>query len=472
MKRTLLSITLSLSVISALSAASPVSLTLPPAKIPSPALKYPLLPDQRRLTNDDAAPLYREALKAAQRSQVLQPDELYTKWLNTPLAQLPRQRVAEQLKSANEVFALLDKAACCERCDWGLLELLHKKGFAAIDIERIQEVESLERFGLLLAVRVRLHLAEGRFDEAVKGLQTALALAKHVGEGHSVIYLNAGYALAEVRKQLDLYVEQPGAPNLYWSLATLPRPLIDLRNAMHGQRIGIYNLTPGLADVLADPRAGTMAAEQLQKLEGFLVATSRDKPRTNFLQRKAFVDSLMAKHEMAKQALIAAGRPRAKVEAMPHVQVALLHSLLEFDRQYDDLLKWRNSSYWEIAAFTKEQEEARRAKKRAPEAPVVPLGDKFLGSPERLFRRQAQLERDLALWQTIEALRDYAATHDGQLPPNLTAIKEVPIPLDPVTGKEFAYQLNGDTATLRALAPANETPNSGNSVMYELRIRK
>src|SRR5271170_3574605 len=122
-KRILFSLALSVCVPTATTAETPVSLTLHPAKIPSPALKYPLMPDQRRLTNDDAAPLYRAAIKAAQRSQVLQPKELYTKWLNTPLAQLPRQRVAEQLKSADEVFALLDKAACCERCDWGLLEL-------------------------------------------------------------------------------------------------------------------------------------------------------------------------------------------------------------------------------------------------------------------------------------------------------------------------------------------------------------
>src|ERR1700722_4040735 len=96
MKRTLLSIALSLSVISALSASPPVSLTLHPSKIPSPALKYPLLPDQRRLTNDDAAPYYRKAIETAQRLQVLQASEVYKQWLHTPLAHLPRERVAEQ----------------------------------------------------------------------------------------------------------------------------------------------------------------------------------------------------------------------------------------------------------------------------------------------------------------------------------------------------------------------------------------
>jgi hypothetical protein len=57
MKRMMLSLALSLCLTIAASAAPPVSLTLYPAKIPSPALKYPLLPDQRRLTNDNAAPI-------------------------------------------------------------------------------------------------------------------------------------------------------------------------------------------------------------------------------------------------------------------------------------------------------------------------------------------------------------------------------------------------------------------------------
>jgi hypothetical protein len=471
-KRALLSIALSLCVATTTPAAGLVSLTLHPAKIPSPALKYPLLPDQRQLTNDDAAPLYREAVAAGERSQLLFKPELSQELLDTPLAKLPRKRLAEQLKAGNEMFALLDKAACCERCDWGLLEPLRKEGFAALNRERYREVNSLWGLRLLLAIRVRLALAEGRIDDALKGLQTSLAMAQHAGQGHAQLYLDAGYALAEVRKQLDTYVEQPGAPNLYWSLAALPRPLIDPRNALYGQRTALHNVVPGLTNVLNDSQAGALPAEDLQKCSRYLEAVALEKPISTFADRKKFTELLMARHETAKQALIAAGRPRDKVEAMPHLQVALLHSLFEFDRQYDDILKWRNSPYWEIHAFTKNEEEAQQSQKRAPDAPVIQLGKQFPGSPEQLYRRQAQLERDLTLYRTIEAVRHYAATHDGKLPPTLAAIKDVPLPLDPMTGKEFTYQLDGDTATLSAEAPANETPSSGNSATYELRIGK
>ena len=74
------------------------------------------------------------------------------------------------------------------------------------------------------------------------------------------------------------------------------------------------------------------------------------------------------------------------------------------------------------------------------------------------FDGTAQLERDLALWRTIEALRHYAATHGGHLPPNLTAIKEVPIPLDPLTGKDFRV-----STRRRHRDAARSNPAQGNS---------
>jgi hypothetical protein len=40
---------------------------------------------------------------------------------------------------------------------------------------------------------------------------------------------------------------------------------------------------------------------------------------------------LLRKHEAAKRALMAQGRPRALVEQMPPMQVALLHAFLQYE---------------------------------------------------------------------------------------------------------------------------------------------
>ena len=70
----------------------------------------------------------------------------------------------------------------------------------------------------------------------------------------------------------------------------------------------------------------------------------------------------------------------------------------------------------------------------------------------------ARTERQLAAIRCIAALRIYAAAHDGELPATLDEIKEVPIPLNPVTGKAFRYHLEGKTAVLDADGGLTSTP--------------
>jgi hypothetical protein len=55
----------------------------------------------------------------------------------------------------------------------------------------------------------------------------------------------------------------------------------------------------------------------------------------------------------------------------------------------------------------------------------------------------------------LEALRIYAAAHEGQLPQSLADLTEVPIPEDPVTCKPFVYRLVDSKAILEGPALPN-----------------
>ena len=72
----------------------------------------------------------------------------------------------------------------------------------------------------------------------------------------------------------------------------------------------------------------------------------------------------------------------------------------------------------------------------------------------------------------IEAIRLYATSHDGKLPATLADIKEVPIPIDPMTGKDFAYKMEDGKAVLSAPPPAGEKRYPGNYLKYELTLAK
>jgi hypothetical protein len=87
----------------------------------------------------------------------------------------------------------------------------------------------------------------------------------------------------------------------------------------------------------------------------------------------------------------------------------------------------------------------------------------------KVMSRQTALERALAAQRVIEALRIYAAVHDGKLPDKLEHVTEVPIPNDPATDKPFEYSRDGDTATLVSLVPGDPVPNNG--LRYRVTIR-
>ena len=56
-------------------------------------------------------------------------------------------------------------------------------------------------------------------------------------------------------ERLEEVIQQPGAPNFYWPLTDLPRPLFDMRKPMQGERLMAYGSFPGMADMAADLNA-------------------------------------------------------------------------------------------------------------------------------------------------------------------------------------------------------------------------
>src|SRR5579862_6923215 len=100
----------------------PIELWLTPAKLPTPGLRYQLLPDARLTITGDAAPLYKQAGKVLEKKPLGDNSKYLEQWLVLPLDQLPRDDAQKLLAEYKEVLELVDKAVCCDHCDWGVLE--------------------------------------------------------------------------------------------------------------------------------------------------------------------------------------------------------------------------------------------------------------------------------------------------------------------------------------------------------------
>ena len=81
-----------------------------------------------------------------------------------------------------------------------------------------------------------------------------------------------------------------------------------------------------------------------------------------------------------------------------------------------------------------------------------------------------RLDRHVAVLQCIEAMRLYAASHEGKFPKQLSDMTRIRVPTDPVTGKPFIYSRTGAEAVLEIPATGEETDRD--TMRYELNLKE
>ncbi len=468
--------------------ASPTVILIRPANEPTPALRYSLLPDRRDLIPGNAAIFYhraienlvsrsyREQIMALKKKPTPGESEAYedpvNTWLGLPLDQFPKDEVRRYLDSRRFVLNEVEQGARRETCDWEFQR--RDEGFS-LSIEEIQQSRSL---GRLIALQVRLDVAEGRIEDAIKGIRTGLTLARNVGRSDIYIQSLVAAAIAEqVLKTLEELVQTPGCPNLYWSMTALPRPFIELTAATEGEKTMLEREFPFLRDLESEVWSLETArsnGDELEKRGSMLfsrwprVESSLDRPSVeDFRGHAAFIALIARSYPEAKRALLAEGVSPQRIEAMPTLQVVAIYSYRTYLAQRDGIFKWMSLPYWQSQAGMVEA--MRRAFER--ETSVIPFG-LLLPAIQSVSTATVRLERRFAVLRIIEGVRLYAASHDGSLPPNLAALSDSPAPDDPATGEPFAYKLEGEKATLSASPPAGFERVPHYAVHYEFKLAR
>jgi hypothetical protein len=435
-----------------------IRLTVQPMAAPKPALKYQLLPELREMSPGNPIQGY---LKCFMEQNHFFFDkksmEDRDKWGEMPLKDLP---VKELRHYGGQALRLADDAARLDSPDWQILLKLKRDGFATL----LPDVQQMRTLGWALKIRLRGEVADRRFDDAVTTAQTIFALSRHLGEHPILIADLVGIAVAyQAIEPLDEMVAQPGSPNLFWALADLPHPFIDLRKGIQGERLILANEA-----AILDERAPMTEAQLRKVMERFYILlqmVGRPKPGVE----KALAQWVGARLTdmqyvaAARQRLIEHGLAKDAVGRFPPLQVILLDRKRAFEIRRDDVLKTIALPYW--------QGEAVRAAHPLDQAIEEKMLDFLLQGFWRVRQAQARLEQRLALLRCVEALRLYAAAHAGKLPAKLSDMK-LPLPIDPVTGKAFPYTLEGGTAILRATPPPGQERNAGFNVRYEVSIGK
>lgn len=443
------------------------ALTLHPQGEATRALKHQLTPEVRDVTRGNAATHYYQAFLIMGKGMTAEQATQLHRWASLPIKDLPKAEVRNLLNGYGAVLAEVDLAASCDHCDWEMTDRLRRHGIGTL----LPEVQRLRELGNLIRLRAHLEIAEGKFDDAVASIRTGLVLARHATQGPTLISALVGIAIAGVMlEQVEFLVSEPGAPNLYWALAALPSPFIDIQRAMQGERLFIEHLFP---HARGPRRYSPLSGQELQKLQdNFLSVTEiAGGVRGDWKARLAFAALAAKMYPDARKRLLARGAKPAEIDAIPIVQVALLDSIDEYERSMDDFLKWTNLPFWQareglLAA------EAKLREKRGTEFGPHSLALMLLPATTKVHQAQARLERRLMALRTVEAIRLQAATNANKFPESLDAIKVVPLPLDPVTGKSFEFKRKGDQAELAGPPPGKELAGPSNALRYELRFKE
>lgn len=438
-------------------------LALAPADEPRPALKHQLLPSliERRPGN---AVVFYGKVKAEQTAFFNSKEvrEELTDYLVLPLDEVLDHPGVQRVASNSTIFTFLRYGARCESADWQLP--IREEPFYTILLPQTQETRQLAR---LLAARARYRIASGDYEGAIESMQDGMALARNISLAPTLINGLVGYAdFRIISEQLLTMSGQPGSPNMYWALSTLPQPLVVMRPGMESELHALRLSIPALADV-EDMSHGK---EYWDDTLGETVRLLDELNGSNFrfddadLATKAGVTLLALRaYPMAKESLLENGWDAETIESLPVSQVVLIRAMQQYELVRDYLFRYMELPYYESQpATTREVEDILADYDAGPEA--LPIAASFIPAINAVNAARARQDQYVAMLRIIEAIRIYGARHDGQLPDSLDAVTYVPIPNDPVTGGAFEYERRGDTAILQG----GELP--GNRAQFEIRF--
>jgi hypothetical protein len=387
--------------------------------------------------------------------------EKISDWRDLPVDQLPREEVEKALSSFSNSFHYIALAARRTDCQW---EMPLEDGYSM----QLPHLAPFRRITFAMQLKIRLMIADGQTDQAMELLQQGMYMGRSIAQGPTVIQDLVGTAITAVLlKEVEGLMQMSDSPNMYWALTTLPDPMIDMHSSLEYEREMLFIEFPALRnlenEVLSPAQASTVISDFMEKIQ-ILSGDDDDLPFQGLLP----LGWVMLHYADAKQFLARRGFSQQRIEAMPAAQAVLAYQKLEYQELLDNMFKWFALPYSQAQPHLDKSKQMFDDDHR-DKGIKTNLFRTLLPALSRIAFIQARLDRNIALLRTVEAIRMFAADHSGQLPRFLTEITAVPIPADPVTGKDFIYRrIDARNARLEApVAPAE----SKRRPVYELTIK-
>jgi hypothetical protein len=167
------------------------------------------------------------------------------------------------------------------------------------------------------------------------------------------------------------------------------------------------------------------------------------------MDQSTIVAMIAASYPAAKQYLIEEqGMDSATVEAYPTAQVVFLAMRRSYEYLRDENFKWRFVPYSVAIHSTDYQKLDKNLREMSARLGWAnEIADLLFPAIQQVLQVPQRTQGKISMLQTIESIRDYAASNQGKLPSSLANLR-LPAPIDPSTGKTIQYELQDGFAVL------------------------
>ena len=459
-----------------------VRILISPASEPSPALRYRFwVPEVRReggnaITNMlRASSLVREIPNRQQLD--VQWSEQWPPQLDAqPIDQFPKAQAREYLAKYQQVLSELAEMDKASRIDYEQ----HWNELKGIDVISVlfPEIQQSRHLARLIQTQARLAIAEGRFEDAIESIRIGFRLSEvvsHMGRSFLIGKLVSIVICRDMLGEVEVLIQQPGAPNLYWALASWPNELDNLQSATEGEMVAIermfYRLTElpdePITDAAWQARISTTTDDLLRMADSTTLNDPEAQKRATALWAGL---SLLLYGDRSKELLLAG--QEIKNPNISYSEALVRHTREELMQLLNDYFKWSLLSLDASAYRDRSDALISRARVQSltPASLIASQTLPSLYSVHDQHRRMVNFRNRLI---TIEALRAYAAEHNTTLPEKLPSqldeVTTLPAWNTSIDGQAFQYQRTSPTqATLKYASPWPLDPRS----QTELSLRK
>jgi hypothetical protein len=436
-------------------------LVIHPAAEPGLPMRYRMWPSLDSLKPGRAEVHFFRALGMAQAIDPATQAKV-TSYLDQELTPQILNEIRQFLAQNDQLLAEVRRMALCEEqvLDLRIRDL---SGIDAYSLP-LSEVQAARGLARLIQLQLLVKIQDGDFAGAMEAWQMGFRLAALVGNGETLIQHLVGNAIAAVMLEaVEQAIVRPDCPNLYWALASLPRPLNDIRKGIATESQFATRVLPSIDEA----GKGVLTPEQwrdrllgdlgrLQQLGG-----GQEAGGASVFSRSLFLSLLVHSESEMRQRLLSRGWTEAQVEKMSVYEKACVDAVEEIqywrDRLFSPLLL-PDAQAGPILAERQEEMNRWLQVNRSRSLGAVAVSLLF---PPVMAAHTSHLSVEYRVnrWMTVEALRMQAAQADGQLPDNLKSLTEVPAPDDPFASQPFEYHVERSaekqTVTLSGKAPSN-----------------